>query len=624
MRKRSISSFAAPSAGAPAEPASADETVPAPGPARAIQTALGKSIAEAPRLEVGQMLNGRFVLAQRLGEGGMGTVYKALDLRKQEAQDRTPFVALKVLSEDFRRHPEALKSLQRETKKAQSLAHPNVITVHDFDRDGATIYMTMEYLPGQSLDRIVRAKDFQGLPKPEAFKIVRDIGAALVYAHENDIIHLDLKPANIIVAENGRTKVIDFGIARAVARPQVEQSDDTVFDAGVLNALTPTYASPEMLTNGAPDPRDDVFALASITYELLTGRHPFGRMPATEAQKAALKPTRPPSLSAYQWRALQRGLAFERETRTPTVATFVTDVTAKSWWRRNAVPLIGVAALAAGAAAAYVYFEQTAPEQIGVEAPKNPSLSQVDWTAEMRNRLASAAAEAVRISEISERVRIAAMQSSARTAALAEADRQGITSAAVRKAMAEVAALKAVLSEVDHQTTVAAEAARIAQAQEEDRKAAVDQAAKLAGTKNAAARAVAAADVTRIMGASNEATRIAAAEEAARVVAEQEVEEQAAGAVQAARNAAEAVARSVGAADAAATATAPRKTEAALERGERIAIQKRLRDLGFFRGSANGSFGPATREAIAGYQRANNLGATGTLAPEQIAYLLKE
>src|SRR5262245_55850543 len=115
MRKRSISSFAAPGAQpaagapAPAVPAdlpSSDETVLAPSPARTIQTTLSQSIAEAPRLEIGQMLNGRFVLAQRLGEGGMGTVYKALDLRKQEAQDRSPFVALKILSEDFRRHPE--------------------------------------------------------------------------------------------------------------------------------------------------------------------------------------------------------------------------------------------------------------------------------------------------------------------------------------------------------------------------------------------------------------------------------------------------------------------------------------------------------------------------------------
>jgi hypothetical protein len=413
--------------------------------------------------------------------------------------------------------------------------------------------------------------------------------------------------------------VIDFGIARAVARPQVEQSDDTVFDAGVLNALTPTYASPEMLTNGAPDPRDDVFALASITYELLAGRHPFGRMPATEAQKAALKPAKPPSLSSYQWRALQRGLAFDRATRTPSVARFVADVTAKSWWRRHAVPLIGVAALAAGAAAAYVYFEQTAPEQIGVDAPKNPSLSQVDGTAEMRNRLASAAAEAVRISEISERVRIAAIQSSARSVALAEADRRGITSAAIRRAMAEVGALKAVLAEGDHQAAVAAEAARIALAQEEDRKAAVDQAAKLAGTKNEAARAVAAAEVTRIMGASNEANRIAAAEEAARVVAEQEAQEQGATAAQAARSATEAAARSVGAMPA-----MPRKTEADLNRIERTAIQTRLRDLGFFRGSANGSFGPATRQAITAYQQANKLAATGTLTPEQIVNLLQE
>jgi len=113
-------------------------------------------------------------------------------------------VALKVLNKEFRHHPEALKSLQQEAKKAQSLAHPNAVTVHDFDRDRAAIYMTMEYLPGRSLDGIVRARDFKGLPRPEAFGILRDVAAAEKVAWYTGV----LNEANRLVAAEQAARVV--------------------------------------------------------------------------------------------------------------------------------------------------------------------------------------------------------------------------------------------------------------------------------------------------------------------------------------------------------------------------------------------------------------------------------
>jgi predicted Ser/Thr protein kinase len=511
--------------------ADSDETRIAPGP---------PGMAVVAPVEVGRMLKGRFVLVEALGAGGMGRVFKAVDLRKQEAQDRSPFVALKVLNDDFGHHPEALKSLQREAKKAQALAHPNVVTVHDFDRDGAVIYMTMEYLPGQSLDRIVRARDFKGLPREEAFAILHDVGAALGYAHENGIIHLDLKPANILIAESGRAKVIDFGIARAVARPHAADDDATMFDAGVLNALTPTYASPEMLEGEEPDPRDDVYALACMTYELLAGHHPFGRMPATEARKAALRPAKPASLSKHQWRALQRGFAFERATRTPTVAAFVAGVTAKPWHRRHSLWLIVAGALAAGAAAASLVLEELPHPARVTDVPDNPAMSQVDSTAEMRARLSAAAAEAVDMAQSAARIRLAAALADARTAAAADADRRGLTVAAMRGAHIELAALRALLAEVDRQAAVAAVAAQSAAEIAADRKGAIDQAARMAGSADKEARATAAEEVARFTGALNEAKFLAAAEQAALEVAQAEAARQASRTVKALRTASEA------------------------------------------------------------------------------------
>jgi len=286
----------------------------------------GDAPAEPERMKgVGDTLNGRFVLEECIGFGGMGTVYKALDLRKLEASDRKPYIAIKVLNVQFRGHPKSLITLQREAKKAQALAHPNIVTVYDFDRDGSTVFLTMEYLAGKPLSRILRAPDFKGMPFDKAWHIANGMGKALSYAHERGFVHCDLKPANVYVTERNEVKVIDFGIARVFQKPE-DDADVTVFDPGSLGGLTPAYASPEMLERLEPDPRDDIYALACITYEMLTGRHPFDRLAATQARGAGMKPARPKNLGWMQWQALRKALAFDRKSRTPTVARFLQEM----------------------------------------------------------------------------------------------------------------------------------------------------------------------------------------------------------------------------------------------------------------------------------------------------------
>lgn len=271
---------------------------------------------------VGDTLNGRFVLEECIGFGGMGTVYKALDLRKLEASDRKPYIAIKVLNVQFRGHPKSLIALQREARKAQALAHPNIVSVYDFDRDGAMVYLTMEYLQGKPLSQLLRAPGFAGMPYAEALPIVTGMANALAYAHGRGFVHCDFKPGNVFLTDAGEVKVIDFGIARVFQKTE-EDADVTVFDPGSLGALTPAYASPEMLEQREPDPRDDIYALACITYELLTGHHPFNRLSSAQARGTGMKPQRPARLGHAQWQALKCALALEREERTSTVARFL-------------------------------------------------------------------------------------------------------------------------------------------------------------------------------------------------------------------------------------------------------------------------------------------------------------
>jgi len=326
----------------------------------------GGAPLDLSQYESEDILKNRFVFEKILGAGGMGVVYKATDLLKVEAQDRDPYVAIKVLSDEFKAHPEAFIALQRESRKTQRIAHPNIVNVHDFDRDGDNVFMTMEYLEGKPLDKLISQYKATGLIEEDAWIILEGICAALVYAHKQNIIHSDFKPGNIFVTRVGTAKVFDFGIARAVAKVEkLEESEDdkTVFDAGNLGALTPAYASLEMLEGKTPDVRDDIYALGCIAYEMFTGNHPFNRVHADEALRKKIKPKRITNISKRQWKVIEKSLAFSREDRVESVEEFWQQLTKKSTFN---LMFVSVAAVVTSLVIFLVYQNYFAPKDNGV------------------------------------------------------------------------------------------------------------------------------------------------------------------------------------------------------------------------------------------------------------------
>lgn len=316
-------------------------------------------------LTVGSTLKNRFVLQQLLGVGGMGMVFKATDLRKIEAQDKEPFVALKVLNQDFQANPMALVSLQRETKRAQTLSHPNIIKVYDFDRDGGHVFMSMEYLQGKPLSHLIKEHP-EGMTFKQAWPVIHAMADALRHAHKKNIVHSDFKPGNVFIDESDEVRVLDFGIACAIGRGDKDHQDATVFNARSLGAFTPSYASLEQLQSSDPDPRDDIYALACVSYELLTGKHPYGRLSAEKAQELNLQVKPVAKLSRRQMKGLQKALAFPQAQRTKTVDEFLSTLGPRSTVFYG---LWSTGIFAFGLFAANIYLSMIAPPKV-VEMPK--------------------------------------------------------------------------------------------------------------------------------------------------------------------------------------------------------------------------------------------------------------
>lgn len=272
---------------------------------------------------VGDVLIGRFKLSKIIGRGGMGLVFAANDLQMQGE----PQIAIKLLNEAMRANPIADIALQRECRKVRMLANDAIVRVFEFYRSGDQAFITMELLEGESLDRVIERHP-DGISFDEAWRIVRPVADALCYAHRQNppFVHSDLKPPNVFLTNSGRVKVLDFGVARAVRATDGTVSGLTLFDPAKYGALTPAYASCEMLAGLNAHPSDDVYALACVTYELLSGRHPFALTPADEARAKKLTPKPIGRLSARQNAALAHGLALERSERSSSVEQFVTEL----------------------------------------------------------------------------------------------------------------------------------------------------------------------------------------------------------------------------------------------------------------------------------------------------------
>jgi serine/threonine-protein kinase len=268
-----------------------------------------------------RLLAGRYQLERRLGRGGMGTVYVALDT----SLDRR--VAAKLVREDLVGLPEAAERFQREARVAAAFSHPNVVTVHDFGVAGGHAFLVMELLDGRTLRDLLRAEE--RVECQRALAILRDVTAAVEAAHRRQLVHRDLKPENICLVSYGSgesAKVLDFGIAKFLT-PKDGELLMTHTTGGALLG-TPWYMAPEQLRGEDPDPSWDLWALAVIAFEMLSGSHPFASVTLARdlrTREAATDP-RLANLPHGCQQFFARALALDRAARPESPAVFLSEL----------------------------------------------------------------------------------------------------------------------------------------------------------------------------------------------------------------------------------------------------------------------------------------------------------
>jgi len=326
------------------------------------------------RIGPGTQLLNKFQLERRLGKGGFGLVFQALDLDAVKLNDPNPRVALKVLSEAVQALPVGPLALQRELSRARQLTHPNIVRVHEFYEDSGVFFFTMELLEGQPWDELIRTYP-RGMRLHRARPLIEQLCAALAYAHAQGVVHSDLKPQNLFLTHGEQVKVLDFGISVPLRGrgPVGAGTREDTYNPRQLGALSQMYAPLEMFQQPDADPRDDIYSVGCILYELLSGVHPFG-MSALEAFERKLTPPPIPSLTETQNRALRQALALERKDRTASIEELAAQLWAPgpSVWRRHRWSLVGGATAAALFAAGAFLMPHVIPRR--PPPPQTPAL----------------------------------------------------------------------------------------------------------------------------------------------------------------------------------------------------------------------------------------------------------
>ena len=308
-------------------------------------------------IHAGTLLASRYQLTELIGEGGASRVFKALDLAAPSAEVAPSVIAIKVLSQDFTMAG-SFAALSAHVRRLRQLTHPGIVRVFGCERHNSIAFMTMEFVPGNSTYALLHQSG-AGSPVPleshVARGIITSVATALEYAHSQGVVHGDLKPGNVMVGAD-HCKVIDFGVTRWHG---ISKSD---LDALIPPAVTPKYASPQLISGEEPNASDDVFSLACIAYEILTGVHPFDGNSGTRSLEISPPPR--PGLAAAEYAALLHALKGTREQRTASVRDFLAEflpVPRRAFMVQWSVYLVGAAAIVA---AIFLWAHRTKPASV--------------------------------------------------------------------------------------------------------------------------------------------------------------------------------------------------------------------------------------------------------------------